>query len=240
MMDEILEEMIDPAPAREDVLRRRRLWATGAILVLAGVGVTSLTTAAVFTDQDTASGRITTGSVQLAATPGASGSVAFALPPGGIAPGGFTVAPVTVTNEGSLELRYAISVSATAPEVEGKGDLRERLRLRVYALPEAACTLDGFPQDAQPIGDTGEGRLLGTATPVVGSPAVGYDASPGGGDRTLHVAGTSAVSSETLCFRLDMADADQRGAAASGADNAYQDTSADVIVQIDSEQTVNN
>ena len=49
MMDELLEEMIEPAPTRQDAGRRRRLWATGSVLALAAVGVTSLTTSALFT-----------------------------------------------------------------------------------------------------------------------------------------------------------------------------------------------
>ena len=50
MMDDLLQEMIDPAPQRADVSRWRRLGATAAIFALAGLGITSLTTNALFTD----------------------------------------------------------------------------------------------------------------------------------------------------------------------------------------------
>lgn len=107
MMDELLEEMIDPAPSRQDVARRRRGLATGAILVLAAVGVTSLTTSALFTDQDTLTGTLSTGSIVLDAD-----GATFTMPVGGLAPGGSVVAPMQVTNAGSLALRYAVSLSA--------------------------------------------------------------------------------------------------------------------------------
>jgi len=45
VMDDLLQEMIDPAPAPRDAPRRRRLWMTVAIVGLAVVGVTKLTTA---------------------------------------------------------------------------------------------------------------------------------------------------------------------------------------------------
>lgn len=49
-MDELLEEMITPAPSPTEVARRRRLYSSVAIIALAVVGVTSLTTSALFTD----------------------------------------------------------------------------------------------------------------------------------------------------------------------------------------------
>ncbi|WP_432456929.1 hypothetical protein [Cellulomonas iranensis] len=234
MMDEILEEMIDPAPAREDVLRRRRLWATGAILVLAGVGVTSLTTAAVFTDQDTVSSGITTGSVVLTA-PGEP--VEFTVPDELLAPGGWAVAPVTVRNDGSLNLRYAVSVAAEvatpAGGALGDGDLREALRLRVYEAPAAGCSALSVPTAPEgALGDTGQG-LPATTTPIVGSPERG--AQPG--DRQV---GPGATGVDALCVRLDMADGDPASGVPSGTDDRYQQTAVAISLQFDSEQTVNN
>ena len=43
MIDDLLQDMIDPAPAPRDKPRRRRLWATVAIVGLSVVGATSLT-----------------------------------------------------------------------------------------------------------------------------------------------------------------------------------------------------
>ncbi|UUI70954.1 hypothetical protein [Cellulomonas xiejunii] len=226
MMDELLEEMIDPEPSRQDVARRRRFWATGSILVLAGVGVTSLTTSALFTDQDSLSGAITTGTVVLTAD-----GAQFELPLEGLAPGGSVFAPLTVNNEGSLALRYAVSMAAatTTPSAgtAGTGDLRTQLRARVF--PGPACTL-AATDDAESLGDTanlvdGDFGLPPGPDPaaIVGDPATG--AQPD--DRTLD----AVVRSETLCLRVDMS---------SDADDTYQNTAAELTFQLDSEQTVNN
>lgn len=224
MMDELLEEMIDPAPSRQDVARRRRGWATGSILALAAVGVTSLTTSALFTDQDSLTGTISTGTVVLAAE-----GVEFTMPVGGLAPGGTVVAPMTVSNTGSLELRYVLSVSAasTTPGTgtPGSGDLRTQLRARV--LQDATCTLESSAA-APVLGDTQdlvgqEFGLPGDLTPIVGDPATGEQT----GDRVL----AGVTGAETLCVRVDMA---------LGADNTFQNTAAELTFQLDSEQTVNN
>lgn len=232
MMDELLEEMIDPAPSREDAARRRRAWATGSILALAAVGVASLTTSALFTDQDDLSGRISTGTLVLTAE-----GATFALPVGGLAPGGSVVAPLRVANPGSLELRYAVSLTATTATADpdlgpaGTGDVRQQLRARVYA--DAACTLESTAAGTA-IGDTAtDGAEFGlpssadatapTFTPIVGRPETG--AQPG--DRLL----AGVTGAETLCVRVDMS---------RDADNTHQNTAADLRFRLDSEQTVNN
>ncbi|MBD7919772.1 hypothetical protein H9657_15985 [Cellulomonas sp. Sa3CUA2] len=224
MMDELLEDMIDPAPSRQEVARRRRGWATGSILVLAAVGVTSLTTSALFTDQDSLTGTISTGTVVLTAD-----GAQFTMPVGGLAPGGSVVAPLTVDNAGSLELRYAVSVSAatTTPETgtAGSGDLRTQLRARV--LQDAACTLDSSAA-ATVLGDTqelvdSEFGLPSALTAIMGDPATGAQT----GDRVL----AGVTGTETLCVRVDMS---------RDADNTFQNTAAELTFQLDSEQTVNN
>ena len=65
MMDDLLQEMIDPAPVHPDAPRRRRLWSTVAIVGLAAVGATTLTTSAIFTDNDSTSATIESGTVDL-------------------------------------------------------------------------------------------------------------------------------------------------------------------------------
>lgn len=224
MMDELLEEMIDPAPSRQDVARRRRGWATGSILVLAAVGVTSLTTSALFTDQDALTGAISTGTVVLTAD-----GAQFTMPVGGLAPGGSVVAPLIVNNTGSLELRYVVSMSAsestTGTGTAGSGDLRTQLRARV--LEDAACTVESTAT-ARELGDSqdlvnAEFGLPAALTPIVGDPATGYQT----GDRVL----AGVTGSETLCVRVDMS---------LTADNTFQNTAAELTFQLDSEQTVNN
>ena len=107
MIDDLLEDMVDPAPSPQAVARRRRVWATGTILALAAVGVTSLTTSALFTDEDELTRTFSTGTVVLDA-----GGAELPVPAEGLAPGSTVVAPVTLVNAGSLALRYAVSVSA--------------------------------------------------------------------------------------------------------------------------------
>ncbi len=218
MMDELIEEMIDPAPSREDLARRHRAWATGAILVLAGVGATSLTTAAVFTDADPLTGALSTGTLVLEA-----GGAELTMPVGGLAPGGTVVAPLTVRNTGSLELRYALSMSAASTSAAG-ADLRDQLRLRV--LEDATCTLDSVTSARElgrvPAADGAFG-LPGEQVAVVGDPATGAQS----GDRTL----VAVTGAETLCLEVHMA---------RDAGNDYQDTSVALSLVLDSEQTVNN
>ena len=231
MMDELLEDMIDPAPSRQDVARRRRAWATGSILVLAGVGVTSLTTSALFTDQDELTGGISTGTVVLSA---GGSDITFDLPVEGLAPGGAVVAPIDVSNVGSLELRYAVSMVASRADApsplpdggrQGEGLLHDQLRIRVFT--GGPCTVAGTAQGTL-LGDTGtlvEGEYgLPTAmTPIVGDPQTGAQE----GDRLLQ----GVTLQETLCVRADMSLA---------ADDTYQNTATTLTFRLDSEQTVNN
>ncbi len=226
MMDELLEEMIDPEPSRQDVARRRRAWATGSILVLAAVGVTSLTTAALFTDQDSVSGTVGTGTLVLGLDPDGEG-LTFDVDVAGLAPGDVVDAPLTVRNDGSLALRYAISVSsstAPAPDAgadQGSGDLRTQLRASIL---QGACPADG--QTPTVLGATNAPGTYGLptdVTPLVGSVETGADQ----GDREL--AGASGV--DLLCVRLELSQ---------DADNTFQNTAATLTLQFDSEQTVNN
>lgn len=241
MMDDLLEEMIDPEPPRAEVMRRRRLWTTGGILTLAAVGVASLTTAAVFTDQDTSSGSITSGTLQLAAAQ----SVAFDVPTEGLAPGGTTWAPLTVENRGSLHLRYGISLRADAtdpadpmpspPSDVTPAALTDVLRLRVYVSATCDASVDGTEPVADSAALLGGGATFGlptgaTPVPVLGSPGDAQDpAGTGGLADERGLAGASGT--EALCLRVDMDPA---------AGNEYQNRAADVALTFSSEQTVNN
>ncbi|WP_448630372.1 TasA family protein [Cellulomonas soli] len=224
MIDDLLQEMIDPAPVPRDKPRRRRLWATVAIVGLSVVGATSLTTSALFTDNDTVNGAIASGTVDIS-----GGDFALTMPAGGLAPGDAVVSPVTVDNRGSLELRYAVRYSAaagtpgTAPDLETPvtaGSLQDALSLSLYALDAASCTV-AATNAATPLVSTGVG-LAGTDTALLGSSAPGAQT----GDRVL-----AALTGEQLCVRVDFA-------AASG--NEFQALSTDVTLRFVAEQTVNN
>ena len=220
VMDELLQEMIDPEPPRRDAARRRRLWTTIAVLGLAGVGITSLTTSALFTDTQTVAGDLVTGTVSVTLDPNSTAKLV--LNAGNIAPGDTVNAPVVVKNAGSLQLRYAISYDAAKNNPAGStaaGDLRDKLALSILPLgTNASCA--AVPQAAA-LGST-TAITAAAFTPIVGDPTVGYQA----GDRTLDTTGT-----ETLCVRLVF---DKT------ADNTYQSTGATLNLQFDAEQTVNN
>jgi hypothetical protein len=233
MVDDLLQEMIDPAPQHRDVSRWRRLGATAAIFALAGIGITSLTTNALFTDRETTAGDLLTGTVDLSL-----GSFSFTMPNGGMAPGDVVAQPITVDNTGSLALRYAVSFLATqgtsaAPNptngagtgTPGTGDLRSVLGLEVFHVADqASCTATAaFPTDA-----TQGGQHLDLAvadyTPILGDPAVG----PQPGDSEILGGGTQ---SQVLCVRLTMDP---------GSTNDFQNTTANVSLRFAAEQVVNN
>jgi hypothetical protein len=178
-MDELLREMITPPPPKRDPARQRRLVTTVAILGMAGLGMTSLVTSAIFTDNDDA-GRsgIITGSIDIEAGEDA----AFTLPPGNLAPGDQIYSPVTVTNAGSLALVYGVQYQAVSAD---DAALAGALSLDVFALPAASCTVDGVA-GAEPIGSSGPG-LQSTLTDIVTTP------------RPLIAAGA-----EELCVRVSL------------------------------------
>jgi len=151
MMDELLNEMIDPARPRGDVSRWRRFGATAAIFALAGLGITSLTTSALFTDRETIAGDLLTGTVDLALVDEGG---AFELATMGLAPGTQVAKALQVVNGGSLALRYGVSYDPTAPvttlplapdlgdgSTPASGNLDEWLTLTIDPVAStAACT----------------------------------------------------------------------------------------------------
>lgn len=225
-MDDLIREMINPPPPRHDPARRRRLIGTVAVLGMAGLGITSLVTSAIFTDNERSDATgIITGTVDITSTP----HVAFDVPHRGLAPGESTFAAVTVANSGSLALRYAVSYVATDidtqpgddthtpdvdPPVTGPVSLASQLELSVFAA--AGCTAQGIA--GTPALATVTGGLSTAETALVGTPTE----AEGSTNRLL-----TATSSETLCVRVTVP-------AAVG--NAYQGTSADVQLVFDATQ----
>lgn len=244
MMDELLQEMIDPAPQRGDVSRWRRLGATAAIFALAGLGITSLTTNALFTDRDTTAGDLLTGTVDVSL-----GTENFVIPTLGMAPGDSVARSVTVTNSGSLGLRYAVSYKAdtvllpdstallpAAPTL-GTGetfpvdaDIREWFTLEVFPQTTPTCPQTPNTPDSEPLAasahlaTTWPGTLDGF-TPILGVAT----ANPFTGARELGV--SDASKSEVLCVRATF-DAD--------AGNAFQGKGVSIALRFDAEQVVNN
>lgn len=209
-MDDLIREMIDPPrTTRLDPARRARLIATTATVALAAAGVTSLTTGALFTDTQTMPSDFTTGTVDVAAAM----SPTVTLGAGNMAPGDSSYGSVTVTNAGSLELRYAVSLVATNGQV---ADLAGELDIAVYATPTCAAGVES----GTPIA-TDTGLPLAPAA-LVGSSLTGADA----GDRAL-----GAGAAESLCFVVHLPLA---------TTNTFQATTSELTLTFDAEQTVNN
>jgi hypothetical protein len=206
------------------------------------VGITSLTTGALFTDREQNADGFKTGTVDLTV-----GALAFEVPDTGLIPGDVKGAPVAVTNAGSLGLRYAIQYSTTAtvagshiddgaafPEDAGEsagttgGDPFAVVNLGVYKVSDATtCKNDPRSVVADATGSDvvhAAGRLTSGASRaiLVGDAQTGPDT----GDRSLVAGGA-----ETLCFVLSMDDT---------AGNQYQDAQAHITLDFVAEQTANN
>jgi spore coat-associated protein N len=155
----------------------------------------------------------TRGSVSLTATPDDNN---FLLP-GAFAPGDHAVHGITVTNSGSLALRYAVT------SISADDGLASWLDLTVWEEAAGGDTGDGCGQ--QPPGHT----LYGPGAPgspagirLIGDPAQGLQE----GDRTL-----SAGASEKLCFLL---------AVPLSVGNTHQSSKASPTFRFDSEQVDGN
>ena len=175
-----------PGSLPGDGARKRRLAVAVATLAVSSIGLSSALTGALFTDQATvASNTFVTGNVDISATP-ATAAVALT----GMAPGDQVVAPITVANAGTLQLRYALRSTTT------ENPLAAALQLTLKSgFTAATCTAANFVAG-------GTGTLYGpgvlgttTGTAVFGSNVAGAQA----GDRVLN-AGTN----EVLCVRANL------------------------------------
>ncbi len=186
------------------------------VLALLGIGLLGLIAAtssvAVFTDSaSVGSNSFTTGTVDISTSP-ASALVTYS----GMAPGDLVTNPLVVTNAGSLQLRYAISSSATSTDAKG---LKDQLTLTIKTID---VTTPGVPCDNFDGTQLYSADLDGTTGALVGSNAQGSQA----GDRTLN-----ASASETLCFRVQLP---------SSTGNAFQNATTTATFTFDAEQTANN
>lgn len=195
-----------PAP------RRRRGLLVLAMLALSvtslGAGVASF---ALFTDQETVDGTFSSGTIIL----DDAKIDALTLTTSDMMPGDSVTDDVVVENDGSSQLRYAVSATSTDPDSK---DLRSVLTLTVRTVDATT--------PATPCNDFDGTQLfsgtLGASTAIVGDPAAGADT----GDRNLN-----AASNETLCFRVSLP---------IGTGNAYQGATTVTTFTFDAEQTANN
>ena len=231
-MDDLLNEMIAPSAAtRRERERRRRFWASGIILGLTIIGMSSLTTGALFTNEDSAtSNGITTGSVDISSQAGT-----IVVGADNLAPGDQIYQPLTVSNSGSLELRYAVEYEA---QDAGSVNLSRALRVDMYAVPNvAACDRDGAL--GAKIGQSSAPDTYGLATaqaPIIGSATTGPDTgiSVNGfasSDRTLGAGSTA--NSEVLCAEITFELVGENH-------NELQQSSSAIEFTFLAEQTINN
>ena len=189
----------------------RKLSATIIVLALLA-SVLVLSAVAFFTDTASVpTNSFSTGTVDLSTSPA---SALFTV--SNMAPGDSTTQSLVVSNGGTLQLRYAISSTATS--TDGKG-LKDQLVLTIKTID---VTTPGTPCDDFDGTQLYTGDLDGTTGALVGSSAQGPDS----GDRTL-----AASGSETLCFRVNLPPS---------TGNAYQDATTTATFTFDAEQTVNN
>ncbi len=190
---------------------KRPLKALG-IIALLGLAVSAFLVAslAVFTDSASVNDNtFTTGTVDIATSP-----TTQAFNPGPMSPGDEVVAAITVTNSGTLPLRYAMNSKTT--ENVFAGELQLTVRVGV-----ASCTVANWNLSGTEISPAG---ILGTTTgrQLFGNPAQGAQA----GDRAL-----APAANEVLCLHVSLPIA---------AGNISQGLTTTATFGFEAEQTNNN
>lgn len=216
MPDALLWAEASRAAALEASRRRRRrrrilgLLLLG-LLLIPSIG-TSYLTFALFTDQETVTADFTTGTIDLDGTK----IDALVLTSSAMMPGDTITDDVVVENDGSAQLRYAMTTASTNGDSKA---LRDALTLTIKTID---ATTPGTPCDNFDGTSTLYNGVLGASTAKFGNPNQGSDS----GDRTLN-----AGANETLCFRVSLP---------SGTGNAYQGATTTTTFTFDAEQTANN
>ncbi len=205
--------MSDTRSARAENRKSRRNALLSLLLVVVSlVGLTAVTTGALFTDQATVSGAsFVTGTVDINAS---ATSVPFTM--SNMAPGDTLTAGITVQNAGTLAERYAMSIKTD----DAASDTLAGQLLYTVKTGVTTCTTAGFGSSGTQVYSGPLGSSAGTK--VIGDNAVGAQS----GDRTL-----AAGASESLCMQVSLP-------LATG--NAFQGKTANVTMTFDSEQTANN
>ena len=165
---------------------------------------------AIFTDtQSVPNNTFSTGTLDISTNPTAA-LVTFS----GMAPGDEVTNPITVSNAGTLQLRYAVTSTTTENVLAAQLDLTIKTGV-------TTCTNGGFGVDGTVIYGPGDlGSVAGTN--VIGNPAQGNQA----GDRTLN-----ASANEVLCFNVQLP---------SSTGNTYQGLTSTATFSFQAEQTSSN
>jgi len=167
-------------------LSRRHLSRILVVLLVMGVVAASLGVAsnAIWTDSQNVDANVfSTGTIDISTNP-TTALVTFT----GMAPGDKVTNPITVTNAGSLQLRYAVTSTTTENTLAAQLDMTIKSGV-------TTCTNAFFGASGTVIYGAGD---LGSTTPgtkVIGDPAQGQQT----GDRTLN-----ASANEVLCFHVEL------------------------------------
>jgi len=190
----------------------RKIAATLAIVgVLAAFG--TFGALSVFTSTaEVPDNAFTTGTVEISTSSDDIALITYS----GMTPGDKVTEPLTVSNDGSLALRYAVTSLATD---DGKG-LRDQLLFTIKTIdvttPLTPC--DDFDGTQLYTGVLGGNPAIN----VIGDPAQHAQA----GDRPL-----AASANEVLCFKVELP---------SDTDDDYQGATTTATFTFDAEQTANN
>ena len=201
-------------PAADKKRRRRRrilgLLLLG-LLLIPSFGASYLTLA-LFTDQETVDADFTTGTIILDAVKIDD----LVLTTSGLMPNDTVTDDVVVENDGTAELRYAMTTSSTNGDAK---NLRSVLTLTVKTIDVSD---PGTPCDDFDGTDTLYDGVFGASTAAFGDPTAGDQ----GADRTLN-----AGANETLCFRVHLPGT---------TGNAFQGATMTTTFTFDAEQTSSN
>jgi spore coat-associated protein N len=185
--------------------------AGASVLGLGLLAMVAMSSLAVFTDQEQITGnQFTVGSVNLTLSNN-SQLVSFTSP--AMVPGDTVTAPLTVTNAGSMALRYA--VTSTTTENPLAAALVLTVKVGVTTCNNASWQSTGTVLYQGALGTT-------TGSAVFGNPAQGAQA----GDRALAVA-----TNEVLCLNVTLP---------LGASTTVQGLTTTATFTFDAEQTTNN
>jgi predicted ribosomally synthesized peptide with SipW-like signal peptide len=208
---------VQQTPVTPTTLSRARQGRRSGVLLVAtlALSVTSIAAGAfslaLFTDQETVDGTFSSGTIILDDVK----IDGLTLTTSNMMPGDSVTDDVVVENDGSAQLRYAVSASTTNPDTR---NLRSQLTLTVRTVDATT--------PATPCNDFDGTQLftgtLGATTAIFGDPAAGVQ----GGERNLN-----GAANETLCFRVSLP---------ISTGNAYQGATAVTTFTFDAEQTTNN
>lgn len=187
-------------------------------LTVVSVSGATMFSLALFTDSQTDQSTFTTGTIVLDPTKIA----AMDLTSSAMMPGDAVLSPVEIKNNGTAQLRYAVSQASTNADTK---DLRSTLLLVVRTADTGGGT--DFATDGNYCDDATGTSLhasaaIGASSNLVGDPTAGSQS----GDRTL-----ASSASEVLCFYVDLP---------LSAGNALQGATTTTTFTFAAEQTANN